>query len=247
MVMVSQQGKTEEKKPIEIKLTEQQQAILGELKEAEMEIKKKQEELMEIAERESKPRKVDRAFFKSQKAIPKLMAKIRKQPLPIEKELEEPILILMKENGYADIIEGVKAGEFIIETPKGEKGIILTPDKLTTLKYGGEYYKTWIAYENCMSPYPENPIHSAEMYRKTTQKLAMNWRDRDESELWTAKTKFWLYVIGGLAIGAILFISTPFGKELIANIGKQTAETAVQTIQQNLSNVTQAGTIAISG
>jgi hypothetical protein len=137
----------------------------------------------------------------------------------IVKELQEPLLFLMKENGYTEIIEGAKAGEMIIATPRGEKAIMLTPDKITTLKYGGDYYKAWIAYENSATPYPEDPLHTAEMYKKTTQKLAMNWKDVDsDAPLWEAKTKFYLWIIAAIVIALILIFSSPFGNEIIAGI-----------------------------
>jgi hypothetical protein len=92
-----------------------------------------------------------------------------------------------------------------------------------------------------MSPYPENPVHNSEMYRKTTQKLAMNWRDRDEANLITAKTKMWLYIIGAIVIGAVLLFSTDFGKQLISGGGKEVVQSVATTIQQNLSNAVNTG------
>jgi len=134
----------------------------------------------------------------------------------IQKELNEPLLFLMKENGYMEILENVRAGEFIINSPSGEKCIMLTPDKITTLKYGNEYYKTWVAYENCATPYPENPLHTSEMFRKITQKLAMNWRDRDESKLLAIKGKFWLYILGG--IGLLIILAYSADPNFISNL-----------------------------
>lgn len=232
-----------EQKKEPITLTGEQAEFMREMDSIIEEATKRKQKLKDSIEVLKSPRKVNKAFLRNAKAIPKLVARIKKKPLPLQKELQEPILLLMKENGYTDIIENVKAGEFIIQTPKGEKGIILSPDKFTTLKYADSYYKTWIAYENCMSPYPENPIHNAEMYRKTTQKLAMNWRDRDEANIITAKTKMWLYIIGAVVIGLVLLFSTEFGKSLLTSFGKEQAVTVVQTIQQNLS---QSGNIGVS-
>lgn len=209
---------------------------------------KKKEQIINSIEILNKPRKINIPFLKSDKFIDRWKAKLKKTPLPVQKELQEPLLEIIKENGYSETLEGVKAGEFIIQTPKGEKSIMLTPDKLVAWKYGDQYYKKWYAYENCMTPYPEDPIHNSEMFRKTTQKLAMNWRDRDETAMFNAKTKFWLYVIGGIVIAVILFISTDFGKNLIASIGKEKVVQVVQTIQQNVSTNTgvQAGAVAIT-
>lgn len=75
------------------------------------------------------------------------------------------------------------------------------------------------------------------MFRKTTQKLAMNWRDRDETALFNARTKMWLYIIGGVVIALVLILSTDAGREFFMNIGKkQVVDTVTTTIQQNLSN-----------
>lgn len=160
------------------------------------------------------------------------------------KALDEPILFLMKENGYTDILEGVKTGEFIISTPKGEKSIWLTPDKLTTIKYADDYFRGWIAYENCMTPYPEDPLYSSELARKITQKIAINYRDINEAAVWTAKTKMWLYIIAAVAIALILLFSTDFGKTLVASVFSKAApvaEKAVTAVTNTASNTTDIG------
>jgi hypothetical protein len=120
---------------------------------------------------------------------------------------------------------------------------MLTPDKITTLKYGDQYYKAWVAYENCATPYPENPLHTSEMFRKVTQKLAMNWRDRDESKLLTAKGKMWLYILGGIGILFVLISSNPdFIAALVGNSGEvaqQVAQNATQSVTDIAKNVTE--------
>lgn len=235
--------KTEEK--IEpIKLTMDELGVMEDLDKIKEEVDKRKKELIEILKKRKKPKSIKREFLKTQRLLPNLIAKIKKTSAPIESNVQEPVLFLMKDNGYVDPIEGVQAGEFIMSTPKGEKAMFLSPDKLVTLKYGEQYIKCWFAYENCMSPYPENPIHNAEMYRKTTQKLAMNWRDRDEATMITAKTKMWLYIIGGIVIALVLLFSTDFGKQLVANFGKQAVTTTAQTIQQASQNAS-SGAISV--
>lgn len=185
------------------------------------------------------PKKVTKPFLKDNRLGPRIKAKISKEKeLPPQKELVEPILLLIKENGVMDTLEGVKAGEFIIKTPKTEKKVELTPEKLVSWHYYGQYYKTWLQYENCATPYPEDPIYSAEMYRKTTQKLAMNWRDRDEGTLIAARTKMYLYILGGIAILLVLLFSTEFGQEIIKSLQNMGADKAAVAAVRNVVNKT---------
>lgn len=230
---------SENKKETELKIPEEFKKAIKELEELHNEIDKSEKELIDFLKREDKPRKIKKAFITTEKLIEKIKNRILNiKKIPEITELQEPVLLLMKENGYMDTIENVKAGEFTIQTTKAEKTIQLTPEKLVSWNCGDKKIKTWVAYENCMSPYPENPIHNAEMYRKTTQKLAMNWRDRDETDLINATTKRWLYIIGAIVIGLVLLLSTDFGKNLIAGIGKEQATTIAQTAITNITNTT---------
>lgn len=164
-----------------------------------------------------------------------------------EKSLKEPLLLLIKENGYIEVIEDVRAGEFVIVMKEGgEKSVMLTPKQILTLKYGKQYFKAWIAYENCATAYPEDPIYSAEQFRKITQKLAMNWKDRDEqAENMLAKGKMWMYIIGGLAIAVVLIFSIPGAKEaLFGQVAQNvtaavnaTVNATVTTVSSNASSV----------
>lgn len=219
---------------------EEQQKILNSLTELENQIKKKKQEVSIAIQSLNQPRKVEKAFLKSNKIIDKWKQKIRKTPLPIKKELQEPILELIKENGYSETIEGVKAGEFRISTPKGEKSIMLTPDKLIAWKYGDQYYKKWYCYENAMTPYPEDPVHNSEMFRKVTMKLAMNWRDRDDTKLIDAKTKMWIWIIGLIIIGIVLLISTDAGKSIVDRILSGSAPVVKEVIKENATKVAEA-------
>lgn len=180
---------------------------------------------------DQKPMRVTENLFQEKpRGLKRLFMKKEDKDVPIvpEPETIEPILMLMKENGYTDTVHNVKAGEFIISTPKGEKSIWLMPDKMQAIRMGDKYYRGWIAYENCMTPYPEDPIYSSELQRRIVQKIAINYRDINEAAIMTARTKMWLWIIGGVVIAAILIFSTPFGKDLIANLGKPAAEAAAQ-------------------
>lgn len=192
---------------------------------------------------EQNPRKIKNNFFK---ITPNFFERIFKkksgegeEEVIAEPDSIQPLLFLIKENGYTDVLENVKSGEFIISTPKGEKSIWLTPDKLTTIKIAGEYYKGWIAYENCMTPYPEDPIYSSELNRKIIQRIAINYRDLNESQIIQAKTKRLMWIIGIIVIGLVLIFSTDLGSGLIALMeggGKQATQSAVEVVKQNITN-----------
>lgn len=126
-----------------------------------------------------------------------------------EPQAIEPLLFLIKENGYTDILENVKPGPFTIadkKNPDKKKVIFLTPDKLTTFKFQDKDYRGWVAYENCPTPMPEDPIFSSEQVRKIIEALSMNYKDLEQVQLTKARTKMFL-IIGGLIILAIIVAS----------------------------------------
>lgn len=149
-----------------------------------------------------KSKRLNKPFLKSKKGM------FSKEEENVE-ELQEFVLLLMKNNGHSDFVEGVQPGEFFMKSADGkqEKSVVLEPKKLTTFNYNNQYFKGWVAHEDNMSAYPQDPLHNAEMYRKTTQKLAMNYRDANEAKFLEARTKMWMYIIGGCIIGVyILYI-----------------------------------------
>ena len=176
------------------------------------------------------PRKLDRPFLYQKKGF----FKKTEGEVP---ELKEYVLLLMKNNGHTDFIEGVTAGEFLLQNAhsKEEKTIVLTPNKLTTINYNNQYFKGWIAHEDNVSPYPQEPLHNAEMYRKTVQKLAMNYRDANEAKYLEAKAKMWIWIaLGGLVVGYIIFL-------LARNMGWMGGGTEVdQAVVQTAQNLTEA-------
>lgn len=185
----------------------------------------------------NQPKKVTRPFLRQQGFIAKTKATItRQEKTPIKQELEEPILELMRVVGYTDIIENVRPGEFIIQEGEKQKSIMLSPNKMTTFRYGEQYVKGWVAHEDCATPYPEDPIHTGEMMRKIVMKLAMNWRDRDEAKLLEGRGKMWLLIIAGLAIAIVLLFSSESVRQFIfGGGGKEVAQTTVEIIKENIT------------
>lgn len=178
------------------------------------------------------PQKVKGPFLKDKGIIARIKATIKREGLEDKKELKEPILFLIKDNGYTEILEGVTTGEFdIMEKGKlgggeAKKCVYLTPDKLTTFRYGSQYYKGWVAYENEAFPYPHDPIRDAEMFRKVTQKLSMNWRDREEAKAWEGKGKFILIA----ALALIMVVSVLSNPQIASQVGALLAEEAPKAV-----------------
>lgn len=126
----------------------------------------------------------------------------RKRKMIVNPDIKQPILMLMKDDGYVEWIEGVKKGLFIINMKNGkQKGILLSPNKLTTLNIE-PYPKMWVAYENEMTPYPIDIYHDGEEAVSIIRKIESN-RDllKDEAKLLSAKMWFWVAIIGMILLG----------------------------------------------
>lgn len=187
-------------------------------------------------EKTTKHDKVTRPFLTTTKGW------IKKEEEPII-ELKEYVVFLMKNNGYTDIIEGVQAGEFLLNNEKGteEKSILLTPNKLTTFNYGGKHYKGWVVHEDNMSPYPEDPIHNAEMYRKTVQKLSMNYKDANEAKFLEAQTKQKITI--AIIVVVVIYVLYIIAKNAGWIGGTPTTTAEIETVKATVQATTgvQAG------
>lgn len=137
----------------------------------------------------------------------------------INAKLVQPLLLLLKDDGYIDVIEGVKPGLFVVNI-KGtdkQKGIFLGANKLRTLNME-PYPKVWTAYENEMSPYPLDVYHDAEEALAIIRKIATN-RDllKDQAKLMTAKMWFWVAIIGVCLVGVYFAIQQGWFDKIITS------------------------------
>lgn len=193
--------------------------------------------------------KVNEPFLEKTGIIAKIKKKITGDAV-IKEELAEPLLFLMRNDGYMDVIEGVQPGTFTLGDGDVEKSIQLTPEKQTSLRYGDNYYKCWVAHEDCATPFPQDPIHLAEQFHKIVQKLRMNWRDRDEATLWKAKGGFWFKVLIGLGLLIVLIFTTGAWDAIISTLnsgtGQAAAKVAVEVVKQNITNATVTPGVIIS-
>lgn len=173
-------------------------------------------------------KRVRRAFFQKKRGF------LRRHEEPVD-ELQEYVLVLMKDNGHTEFLEGVQPGEFLIKSQGTgrEKSIMLSAKHLQTFNYNKQYFKGWVAHENNASPYPQEPLFLAEIFRQTIQRIALNFRDVNESKLMEAKTKqIVTFVVIGIIALYVLYIMAKngnwFGGETVAAV-----EATKQAITQN--------------
>lgn len=234
-----------ENDPAYLRLTNDEKLTLNELDYIEKEARKKKLSLIESVKKLDNPKRVTKDFFAQKKDNRKLWQRFKKTKGMSERGVIEPLFLLMRNDGYTDPIQGVKAGEFKITSSKGDKKIFLMPEKMTKIKIGDTYYSGWIGHEDCAYTYPMTPHYDAEMYEKTTQKLAMNWRDKDADNMITARTKMYLYIIGAIVIGLVLLFSTDFGSELLKSFSKDNVATATEVIKTAGKNISMSKPTAI--
>ena len=100
----------------------------------------------------------------------------KKQQVPPEK-IKQPILLLMRENGHMDTIEGITEGLFRFrDKDKKTKAITITPNKAFGWAYGGQIIKTYIAYENEAFPYPTDITHDSTTMLRIIERIMMNYK-----------------------------------------------------------------------
>lgn len=171
-----------------------------------------------------------RIIFKTEKKLFK-----KKQSLS---QFEEPILILLRQNGHAEFYENATGGKFYYtHSDKGERFIILDQSFLTTFDYAGNTFKGYICHEDFPTPLPENPIVTTElvaiMYEKILNDMK-KWKIEEEKAK-ALKIKSWALLIG--VIGGIFLlwiILKPSGQGTIA-----------QNITQNLTEVAKTNATII--
>jgi hypothetical protein len=157
--------------------------------------------------KEEYPKLVEKLFTSKKKTIIESLQFWKKDKIMVNPILKEPLLFLMRNDGYTDVLEGLTAGRvFTLKDKESnlEKGILLKQNKLTSLKIE-PYPKCWFAHEDEMLPYPTNILNDSEelvgIIRKmeTTKGLL-----KDEAKLINAKMMFWLAIMGMLIFGAYM-------------------------------------------
>lgn len=155
------------------------------------------------------------------------------------KDIKEPVLFLMRNDGIVDVIENMREGLFEMDLPdgKGKKAIALTPDKLVAIKYGKDsHIKGWIAHEDNMMPYPQKAVYGAEMFWKIITKIAMNYRDAESTGISAATKRNIRYILLGiLAVVIVTVLVKSFGggadTESVKNITQQLATNASEAVK----------------
>lgn len=195
--------------------------------------KEKEEDIVLENEEKNKQDRIEKVnwpFITQEKKVLGIFKKVE----TVEK-LKEGVLLLIREDGYIDVLQNVKSGTLIIKTQKGEKKKIFLPDGLKRkLRYGGrEIANCWVAYENCGIALPEDPIMEAELLEKITSKLAMNFKDANEIKGQEIKKEIIKYVIIGIVIIILIIMSQGIKPGTLSGI----INTVTQT-NQTIANVT---------
>lgn len=152
----------------------------------------------------SYPRLVEKPFVKKNKGFfGSLMFWKTTKNVEVNPNLKQPVLFLQRNDGYTDVIEGLKVGQVftLIDKETGrEKGILLSQNKLTTLNIE-PYPKCWFGHEDEMTPYPNDmKFSSGELVSIIRQVESTKGLLKDQATLINAKMMFWLAIIGGIAL-----------------------------------------------
>lgn len=170
---------------------------------------------------------------------------------PVTKErLKEPLLELMRNNGFNETIEGVEPGEFVLQMPNGKyKSLVLTTDRLRSWKYGNEIIKKWVAHEDNVYAYPQNPIHSARAFNEIVSSIVLNIGNRDKQKSLEGKGKMILYILIGVAVLITLVFSNDGIRELITQAINNPGNTgdAVNNAVNVVSNLSKNTTTNVTG
>lgn len=155
--------------------------------------------------------------------------------------LKEPVLLLLREDGFIDVVENVKTGIFKINAnTEKEKAIDLIPEKLQKLRYNGEFYTAWMAYENEFIPYPTNVKHDSKSIYGLLKTAVIN-KDKLSGGAGTlfgmnAKSLFILMI--GIAI-VLYFV---FGTNMLSGITGSVKNTVAPAVTSAVKTVASNGT-----
>lgn len=180
-----------------------------------------------IDNQEQKP--MEEPIFEDEVEEPILRPKkllTKKQDLRIKpkKEFKEPLLLLMTIKGEIRLLQNMKEGPFIIspkDDPTRKKAIMLTKNKQFQWVYGKHSYKTWVAYEENMAAYPENPVHNSEMFYTLLTKVVTEQKSLAEAKAFKIKGQAIGYII--LAVMILAAVVGPMIIQAIEASGKSAA------------------------
>lgn len=201
------------------------------------EINRIEKEIEDEKKRLREHKKVRHAFLMGKK-------KILREQKPKE-ELQEYVLFLMKNNGHIDILEGISPGNFTIEDNKGNlKQIVLSANRIQTINYNKQHFKGWVAHEDNMMAYPQDPIHNAEMQTKIVEKLSLNYREANTEKKIEAGTK---RIIAIIAVVGVLLIVLGSMATRYGWFDSGTAEVTKSVVEIAKQNISRSGGVIISG
>lgn len=142
-------------------------------------------------------RKVEVPIFKKKTGFMQLFKKKAKKD-----DFHEPILILMRESGEDDILEGVSEGKLSIKKKDGKDRLIYIDNaKMRSLNYGGESLKYYIGKESEATLYPLDTVHDSRSLLVYVKKIIF-----DRQELESTGFKFDPLVITFVVLAVIAIV-----------------------------------------
>lgn len=154
----------------------------------------------------------------------------------LNSQMRTPVLFLIRQNKEVDIIEGVVSGVLDITDSKGlQRKILLSADKLCSVRWGGAFLSCWFANEEDASVYPQEIEHDSREVHRLVASLLQSIKDYESQALsgWAD-----LLFKGAIGLGILLALSYMFGGGLIPSILGQKAAEAAPVVAQNVTNVT---------
>jgi hypothetical protein len=127
---------------------------------------------------------------------------------------KEPCLFLMRRNKKTEFYEEATRGEFKFVHSDGKEGkIVLAPEFMLTFDYGKRTFKGYICHEDHLTPLPENPIITADMFNMAQEKVLHDirkWKDKEEAGIGLK----WKHILTGIGI----ILAVVIGGQLIAGL-----------------------------
>lgn len=117
----------------------------------------------------------------------------------IDKQIQEPVLMLIKTDRSVEILENVKPGYMTLKIGDNAVKIILAESKICTFKHGNDTIHGWIHFEQEALSYPLDKEHDSMELERLFRGVMLNYKAFEEKGTGWDMGKI-------IAIGIVIFI-----------------------------------------